>query len=157
MVSTKKKSTKEMNVVSELQRKPEKKLIDELVEQTNSSARDHLLSNKAYDALKLLAIIIFPAIGTLYFTLGQIWGLPDPNEVVASIVAIDTFLGVIIKLGDASYNASESKFDGAVVVTPNGDGTGNVSMSLSTHPEDLIGKKEAVLKIKPDERQVQNG
>ena len=34
------------------------------------------MSNKMYDALKWIAMILLPAIGALYFTLAGIWGLP---------------------------------------------------------------------------------
>ena len=36
-----------------------------------------------------------PALGTLYFALAGIWGLPYGEQLVGTITAIDTFLGVI--------------------------------------------------------------
>lgn len=110
----------------------------------------HFLSNPLYDLLKLLALIIFPAIGTLYFTLAGIWGFPSAEQVLGTIVAIDTFLGVIIKLGDVSYNASGARFDGTVEVFPNADRTGGViHLNPKTDPETLVeGKDEVIFEVK---------
>ena len=61
------------------------------------------MSNKVYDILKTIALIWLPAIGTLYSALAAIWGLPFGEEIVATIVAIDTFLGAILQISSASY------------------------------------------------------
>ena len=62
------------------------------------------LSNKVYDALKYITQIVLPAIGTLYFALSGIWGLPNAEQVVGTITAIVTFLGVILGISSANYN-----------------------------------------------------
>lgn len=61
------------------------------------------LSNKVYDVLKWIAMYLLPAIGTLYFALAGIWGLPYGEEIVGTITAIDTFLGVILGISNAQY------------------------------------------------------
>lgn len=60
--------------------------------------------NKTYDILKWVALIVLPAIGTLYFTLSAVWGLPYSNEVVGTITAIDTFLGALLGISSKAYN-----------------------------------------------------
>lgn len=62
-----------------------------------------ILSNKAYDILKWIALYLLPALGTLYFALSQIWGFPYGEEVVGTVTAIDTFLGVILGISTANY------------------------------------------------------
>lgn len=62
------------------------------------------LSNKVYDILKWIAMYFLPAAGTLYFALSGIWGLPYGEEVVGTITAVDTFLGVILGISSATYN-----------------------------------------------------
>jgi hypothetical protein len=62
------------------------------------------MSNKAYDTIKWLATYVLPAIGTLYFALASIWGLPYGEQVVGTITAIDTFLGAIIGISSYNYN-----------------------------------------------------
>ena len=61
------------------------------------------ISNKAYDVLKFLCTILLPALGTLYFALAQIWGLPYGEEIVGTIAAITTFIGVCIGISSYRY------------------------------------------------------
>lgn len=61
------------------------------------------LSNKAYDVLKFIAQIALPAAATLYFTLAGIWGFPYGEEIVGTITAIDTCLGVLLGVSTAKY------------------------------------------------------
>lgn len=65
-----------------------------------------IFSNKAYDILKQVAVIVLPAMGTLYFALCQIWGLPYGEEIVGTIAAVDTFIGALIGVSTKSYNQS---------------------------------------------------
>lgn len=62
------------------------------------------MSNKTYDILKWVAQYLLPALATLYFAVAQIWGLPYGEEVVGTITAIDTFLGVLLGISTANYN-----------------------------------------------------
>ena len=62
------------------------------------------LSNKVYDILKWITLIVLPAIGTLYFALAGIWNFPYGEEVVGTIVAIETFLGALIGISNVQYN-----------------------------------------------------
>lgn len=62
------------------------------------------ISNKMYDILKWLVIIVFPAVGTLYAALSTVWGWPYSEEIVTSITAVDTFLGAVLCISTATYN-----------------------------------------------------
>ena len=62
------------------------------------------MSNKLYDVLKWVALIVLPAVGTLYFALAGIWGFPYGEEIVGTIVAIETFLGALLGISTAQYN-----------------------------------------------------
>lgn len=64
------------------------------------------MNNKVYDVLKWIALILLPAIATLYFALSGIWGFPYGEEIVGTITAIDTFLGVILGISTNTYNKS---------------------------------------------------
>ena len=61
------------------------------------------LSNKSYDILKWIAQLLLPAVATLYFALAGIWGFPYGEQIVGTITAIDTFLGVILGISTAQY------------------------------------------------------
>ena len=62
------------------------------------------MTNKVYDILKWIAQYFLPAIGTLYFALAGIWGLPYGEQIVGTITAVDTFLGVLRGISSAQYN-----------------------------------------------------
>ena len=67
------------------------------------------MENKTYDVLKWVAMILLPAAGTLYFALAGIWGLPYAEQIVGTITAIDTFLGVILGLSTSQYNKNKEE------------------------------------------------
>ena len=66
------------------------------------------LSNKVYDVLKWIAMYLLPAAGTLYFALASIWGLPYGEQIVGTITAVDTFLGVLLGISTAQYKKAEN-------------------------------------------------
>lgn len=68
-----------------------------------------MLSNKVYDVLKWVALYLLPALGTLYFALAGIWAFPYGEEVVGTITAIDTFLGVLLGISTAQYNKANNE------------------------------------------------
>lgn len=61
------------------------------------------LNDKVYDALKWIAMYLIPALGTLYFALSGIWGFPYGEEIVGTLTAVDTFLGVILGISTVTY------------------------------------------------------
>lgn len=63
-----------------------------------------VFTNKTYDILKWIAQLALPGLGTLYFALSKIWGLPYGPEIVGTVVALDTFLGVVLGITTAQYN-----------------------------------------------------
>lgn len=66
------------------------------------------MNDKLYDVLKWIAMILLPALGTLYFALAGIWGFPYAEQVVGTVTALDTFLGVILGISTAQYNKSNT-------------------------------------------------
>lgn len=61
------------------------------------------MSNKLYDILKWTAMVCLPAAGTLYFALAGIWKLPYGEQIVGTITAVDTFLGVLLGISTVHY------------------------------------------------------
>ena len=59
--------------------------------------------NKVYDTLKYVAQVVLPSVGTLYFALAGIWGLPFGEEIVGTITAIDAFLGALLMISTSQY------------------------------------------------------
>ena len=64
------------------------------------------ISDKTYNVLKWIAMYVLPGLGTLYFT---IWGLPYGEQIVGTITAIDTFLGIILGVSTSQYNKANNK------------------------------------------------
>lgn len=61
------------------------------------------MCDKVYDVLKWIAMVVLPALGTLYFALAGIWNLPYAEQVVGTVTAVDTFLGVMLGVSSIHY------------------------------------------------------
>lgn len=106
------------------------------------AAKPALLTNAVYDKLKWVALVALPAAGALYFALAPLWNLPKAEEVVGTVVAVDTFLGLLLGVATRSYNTSDDKFDGALHVQED-DNSMIGKLEIGTAPEDL-GKKDSI-------------
>lgn len=62
------------------------------------------MSNKLYDVLKWVVMIVLPAISTLYVALAGIWGWPYADEAAGTISAITAFMGAVLMFSTAQYN-----------------------------------------------------
>lgn len=63
-----------------------------------------IFKNKTYDVLKAIAQYALPALATCVATIFKIWNIPYGVEISATIMAIDTFLGVLLGISSAKYN-----------------------------------------------------
>lgn len=101
------------------------------------------LSNKTYDVLKHLITIVLPAAGALYFALGNIWEWPNVEQAVGTVVAVETFLGLVFKISDKAYTASGG--DGAITVIPDGEDGGVVNIALNSNRVGKLNQGDKVL------------
>ena len=62
------------------------------------------ISNKTYDIIKWIVMIVLPAIIALYSTLASIWGFPYAEQITATLAAIEVFLGAILGISTYNYN-----------------------------------------------------
>ena len=67
------------------------------------------MSNKVYDVLKWIALCLLPAAGTLYFALAGIWGFPYGEQIVGTLTAVDTFLGVVLGISSVKYHKENAQ------------------------------------------------
>lgn len=111
-----------------------------------SSEQAAFFTNSLYDKLKFVALVLLPALGTLYFAVAGIWHLPHTIEIVGTITAVDTFLGVVLHITTSSYYSNGQNFDGTmnVINTPEKQ---TFSLELTTPPEDLPGKHSVELNV----------
>lgn len=63
------------------------------------------MTSKAFDRLRFLAEIGLPATSTLLTTIGVIWALPVMVPVVATVVAVNTFIGALVGIKRSNYNS----------------------------------------------------
>lgn len=61
------------------------------------------MSNKLYDNLKWVALILLPALSALYSALAGIWGFPFGEQIVGTIAALGVFLGAILQISSSKY------------------------------------------------------
>ena len=103
-------------------------------------------TNSVYNFMRNLAQLYLPAAGTLYFGLAGIWGLPYAQQIVGTVVAVDTFLGVVLKISEKTYTPPT---DGKLLVDMSNPAKDVYTLSLDSHPQHLIdsGQKVATLAI----------
>lgn len=102
------------------------------------------MSNKTYDAIKYVALIIIPALATFVSAIGIVWGLPYTNEVTMTITAFGVFLGAVLGVSSSNY---EPETHGNLVVTKHND----VYADFASEPTNLKDGDTLVLKVtKPD-------
>jgi hypothetical protein len=104
------------------------------------------MKNKSYDLLKKIAQIWLPALGTLYFSMAGLWHLPDAQQVVGSVVIVDTFLGAVLHLSSAGYKNSDDKYDGEFSVDTASNGAQALRLK-SIDYQALNTKDELLFKI----------
>ena len=102
------------------------------------------MTNKTYDILKYVALLIMPALATFVNGVGIVWGIPHTNEVTATITALGVFLGAALGISTKNY---EPETHGNLVVTKNDD----VYADFAHEPEKLKDGDTIVLKVtKPE-------
>lgn len=105
-----------------------------------------LFSNKVYDRLKFVSLVVLPALGSLYFGLAQLLGLPYGLEVVGVLALVDTFVGTVLGFSTKQYQNSDARFDGAILVSPDEEeGVTNLNVSLDSAA--VAEKDEVVVKV----------
>lgn len=99
-----------------------------------------------YDRTKFVAQILLPALGSLYFGLAGIWNLPYAQQIVGTVVVLDTFLGIILGISTNSYNKSEEKYSGVIEVKEDDDKVRYLA-GIREGVDDLVDKGEATFKV----------
>lgn len=71
------------------------------------------ISNATYDKLKPVCLILLPLL-TFLATVVTIWNVPHAHEIAATVAAIDTLIGTLLKLSSDSYHADKEPFENPV-------------------------------------------
>ena len=67
-----------------------------------------ILSDKVYDILKWVALIVFPALATLVSTVFGLWDIPYSEPTAGTITAIATFMGAILMVSSSNYKKQQT-------------------------------------------------
>lgn len=102
---------------------------------------------KVYDGLKFLALVLLPAGGAFYFSLAGVWNLPNAEQVVGTVVTVDTFLGVILGISTRNYNNSDTRFAGDLNVAQTAEDGTYMSLGLNVPASVIAGKDSVLLKV----------
>jgi hypothetical protein len=103
------------------------------------------MNAKVYNVLRDAAQVWIPVAGTLYVALAQVWHLPDPDQVSATVIAVDAALGAVLKINSVMYNNSDAKFDGTLAVVNNDDGSHLELKSVDTNA--LLTQSQILFKV----------
>lgn len=114
--------------------------------ETDEKTDPLLLSTATYKKLRLAQLAI-PLLGSLYFGMGTIWGLPGVEQVTASVTVFVTFLAGLIKVTESVYDSSEERFDGDMVVKDDGEGNIVYEMELNRDAGEFKDDKSIVFKV----------
>lgn len=98
-------------------------------------------NDKVYDTLKWLAQIVIPALGTLYFGLASIWGLPYGEQVVGTLTVIDAFLGALLGVSTNSFHKDGA--DGILHIDTSSEEVDKYSFEISDL--DALEKKDKLM------------
>lgn len=63
-----------------------------------------LMSDKTYDIMKWIVQYILPGLGVLYAIIAGVTGLPYAEVVLAIVMAVDWFLGIILGISTKQYD-----------------------------------------------------
>ena len=66
-----------------------------------------MMNNKVYDILKWLAMLFLPALAILVKTVFLIWNIPYGDQISATIVAVNAFLGAILGISNTVYKSKQ--------------------------------------------------
>lgn len=65
------------------------------------------LSDKAYEILKWIVVIVMPAVTTFYGALAPVWGFENADKVLTTMAAVTTLMGALVGVSTMSYRADQ--------------------------------------------------
>lgn len=65
------------------------------------------ISDRVYDVLKWVTMIVLPACATAYVGLAAVWGWPFAEEVAKTSAVVCTLLGALLGISTAEYRKEQ--------------------------------------------------
>lgn len=69
-----------------------------------------ILSNRVYDALKWVTLVLLPAFGVFYFSMAETWSLPYATEIVSTVAGFDLFLAALLGVSTNKFNITNPMY-----------------------------------------------
>lgn len=69
------------------------------------------MSDRFFNIVRFLSEVAITALGVLYKTIAEIWGLPYGDAVLATCAALSTFLGIFTEWQRFAYNKRKENED----------------------------------------------
>lgn len=116
-----------------------------------------LFTGAVYDKLKVLVQVVLPGVITLYTALAGLWEWSNTLQVVGTLGALNTFLGLLVGASSSKFNAAqaikaERKQAGFISATGGFNelsGHPDLALTLTKDPAEILEKGEVTLKVGP--------
>lgn len=118
-----------------------------LPEFERTQGRLGLLTNQVYDTIKNVVIIVIPAVSTFYLTIAKLWDLPGAEAVVGTLGALALLLGSLLKLSKRSYDVSDEKYDGEIILKTTEQGRVVQRVEANGTFDEIAAKGEVLYKV----------
>lgn len=118
-----------------------------LPEFERTQGRLGLLTNQVYDTIKNVVIIVIPALSTFYLTIAKLWDLPGAEAVVGTLGALALLLGSLLKLSKRSYDVSDEKYDGEIILKTTEQGRVVQRVEANGTFDEIAAKGEVLYKV----------
>lgn len=118
-----------------------------LPEFERTQGRLGLLTNQVYDTIKNVVIIVIPALSTFYLTIAKLWDLPGAEAVVGTLGAVALLLGSLLKLSKRSYDVSDEKYDGEIILKTTEQGRVVQRVEANGTFDEIAAKGEVLYKV----------
>ena len=67
-----------------------------------------MMSNKTYDTLKLVALLVAPVVVFLTALINT-WGIPHGDQIIATLAALDVLIGAVVKIVATQYHKTQNE------------------------------------------------
>ena len=105
-----------------------------------------LLSGRQYDYFRNVLHYILPGISATYFTSAKFFEIDNTEPIVGTSAIVMLILSLFLRFSKRSYNASDAKYDGNIMVEHKG-ATKVFSLNLSSDPLELHKKDKVTFKV----------
>lgn len=110
------------------------------------------MNHRMYNLTKALNRIIFPALGTAYYTISRFLDLPNENTVLALFIILSAFTGVILQFTSKIYEP-KVLFQGEIVISEGKEGKKLFSLELSANPDEITKMEAITFKVVPPQNE----